>query len=173
MPFGASHQECVPTRAAVSNDAQVVPPISPPDERKQSFLTIWFTHWVGLLRSLPLLLINRIACVSEVFQANWWMYHYGSSSPKRHIMFSNAPHICKLNLGRLLGWRSANNKDSKPCRSYIGKDGKRRFHGTKHLKKTENLGSWIEVLRVPPKTTPKIIFLTWALGAKTGRHQIV
>jgi hypothetical protein len=84
---------------------------------------------------------NQYPFESEVYQAAWWMYHYGASSPKRHVIFSNTPHVAKLSLGRLLGWNAAMNKGKKPCRTYQGKDGKKRFHGTRHLKRTEKLVS--------------------------------
>ena len=70
---------------------------------------------------------------------SWWMRHYGSESPKRHVMFANTPWISRLSLGRLFGWKAEINKGTKPCRSYISKDGKRRFHGTRFLKRTELL----------------------------------
>lgn len=86
---------------------------------------------------------------SEVFQASWWMYHYGSTSPKRHVIFSNSSHVSKLSMGRLLGWKAASNHGRKPCRSYKGKDGKRRFHGTRHLKRTEKLVSMFGAHGIP------------------------
>ena len=58
---------------------------------------------------------------------------------KRHVIFSNSPHVSKLSMGPLLGWKAILNQGRKPCRSYKGKDGKRRFHGTRHLKRTEKL----------------------------------
>ena len=71
------------------------------------------------------------------------MLHYGASSPKRHVMFANTPHVNKLPMGRLLGWKKEMNLSTKPCKSYM-KDGRRRFHGTKFLKKTERLGClWV------------------------------
>lgn len=82
---------------------------------------------------------------TKVYQGSWWMIHYGGSSPKRHIMFSNSPAVSKLCKGRLQGWKAHMNKESKPCRSYKGKDGRRRFHGTKNLKSTEKLISWKEI----------------------------
>ena len=94
------------------------------------------------------------------------MYHYGASSPKRHVIFSNSPHVSKLSMGRLLGWKAASNQGRKPCRSYIGKDGKRRFNGTRHLKGTENLisiwGAW--------DTTGKLVecdIVSFSFGAMT------
>ena len=60
-------------------------------------------------------------------------------------MFSNSPHISKLSLGSLRGWKSENNQGKKPCRSYIGKDGKRKFNGTRHLKKNGETCLMVEV----------------------------
>jgi hypothetical protein len=67
----------------------------------------------------------------------WWMVHYGSKSPKRHIAYSNNKDISRLNRGRLTGWKSENNANTKPVRTYMDKNGKKKFVGTKHLKKTQ------------------------------------
>ena len=56
--------------------------------------------------------------------------------------FRTPPAVSKLCQGRLQGWKAHMNKGSKPCKSYKGKDGRRRFHGTKNLKATEKLISW-------------------------------
>ena len=99
------------------------------------------------------------------------MLHYGSSSPKRHVIFSNSPHISKLSLGSLRGWKSENNKGKKPCRSYIGKDGKRKFHGPRHLKRTEKpalrwkLGLWDITMVYPLKLICS--FMGWPTKALT------
>lgn len=44
-------------------------------------------------------------------------------------------------MGRLGGWKSWMNQGKKPCVSYKSKDGRRRFHGTRHLKGTEILAA--------------------------------
>ena len=88
--------------------------------------------------------LKNCILLNEVFQAAWWMYHYWASSPKRHVIYSNSRHVAKLNLGPLQGWRAAMNKGKKPCRTYQGKDGKKRFHGTRYLKRTEKLVSMFE-----------------------------
>lgn len=76
----------------------------------------------------------------KVYEASWYMLHYGASSPKRRIMFSNSPHILKLWKSRLVGWKKENNVATKPCKTYIDGSGKKRFVGTKFLKSTETLG---------------------------------
>lgn len=43
-------------------------------------------------------------------------------------------------MGRLVGWKSKMNAGKKPTRTYRAKDGRQRFHGTRHLKSTEKLG---------------------------------
>ncbi len=88
----------------------------------------------------------------QVYEASWYMLHYGSSSPKRHVMFSNSSHITKLWRGKLLGWKKNNNSDTKPCKTYLDGSGRKRFCGTKFLKSTEKLGVSYVLLRnlVPP-----------------------
>ena len=101
---------------------------------------------------------------SQVYRCNWWMWSYGSGSPKRHVAYSNSPAVKGLWRGKLKGWRAKSNQTTKPCRpdfavshpasamaftfnfelspgrSYVSKAGVRRFQGTKFLKSTEPLG---------------------------------
>lgn len=84
---------------------------------------------------------RHLTYVMKVYEASWYMLHYGASSPKRHVMFSNSPHINKLWVSRLLGWKKSNNVETKPCRTYHDRSGKKRFVGTRFLKGTETLGS--------------------------------
>ena len=85
----------------------------------------------------------------QVYEASWYMLHYGASSPKRHVMFSNSPHISKLWVSRLVGWKKSNNAGAKPCRTYHDRSGKKRFVGTRFLKGTETLGTHYLVFGSP------------------------
>ncbi|CAK9008773.1 unnamed protein product [Durusdinium trenchii] len=78
--------------------------------------------------------------LKQVWSASWWMAHYYSVFPKRHIAWGNSQTIGKLDLGVLcrayqkklasLGKRSA--------KTYRSGDGKKRFVGTVHLKTSGN-----------------------------------
>lgn len=66
----------------------------------------------------------------------WWMAHYHAATPKRHWMYGNSQCILDLDRGRLTGWKMAD-ESKRTTRSYRDKQGKHRYAGTKHLKKTE------------------------------------
>ena len=85
-------------------------------------------------------LLSLLSARAQVFEGSWYMLHYGSGSPKRHVMFSNSPHVARLWVSKLTGWTKDQNRDRKPCRTYVDKSGKKRFVGTKFLKGTETLG---------------------------------
>ena len=73
------------------------------------------------------------------------MAHYGGKTPKRHYMFANSPHISKINLGRLKGWRVKKNILKEKGQAidlvdqYVDKSGKRRYKGNKQLRGSELL----------------------------------
>lgn len=72
----------------------------------------------------------------EVYKIAWWMCHYGSGSPKRHLGMTNNAWCDKLNKGKL----------SKAVREqcevqtvvrYISKSGRPSYKGTSALKSTQ------------------------------------
>jgi len=72
------------------------------------------------------------------------MLHYGGPTPKRHVGFSNSPHVGSLDMGRLQGWakrkRQLKNQGKEPAslvHKYIDKAGKRRYKGSSALKGSE------------------------------------
>lgn len=72
-----------------------------------------------------------------MFQSAWWMRLYQSTSPKRHICYASSPWVARFNLGRLTGWQPSQNP-KKNTVVYVDKaTGKRKWHGSKHLKETE------------------------------------
>ena len=63
---------------------------------------------------------------------------YGGLSPKRHVAYSSSPWIERFNIGRLSGWKASENT-KKNTAVWVDKvTGKRKWHGTKHLKGTES-----------------------------------
>lgn len=68
------------------------------------------------------------------------MAHYEAMSPKRHYMWANSREILKVDKGKLSGWRNDQRRPKRrTCVQYESADGKKRFHGTSELKKTEFL----------------------------------
>lgn len=83
---------------------------------------------------------------AEAWSTRWWMGHYGSKTPKRHIAWSNSSKVGLLNLGRLRGW---NYKDpayqANRTAKTITKNGKKQFQGNKkQLKESQILGLALE-----------------------------
>ena len=68
------------------------------------------------------------------------MGHFASATPKRHFAYSNSPTIRKLDKGKLQ-WKRG--KGPATAVTYQSKSGKKFYKGTKHLKKTELLDSFI------------------------------
>jgi hypothetical protein len=68
------------------------------------------------------------------------MSHYSSATPKRHFAYSNSPWIRQLDKGTLQ-WKRG--KGPATAVTYQSKSGKKCYKGTKHLKKTELLDSYI------------------------------
>ena len=83
----------------------------------------------------------------KVWTACWWMAHYMSKFPKRHIAWSNSPTVGKLDLGTLCrsvmkmlaksGKRSATTYESR---------GRKRFVGSKFLRSTQSLSQFYHVI---------------------------
>lgn len=76
------------------------------------------------------------SCVWGSFKAwstRWWMAHYQSRTPKRHIAWSNSSKIGLFNMGRLTGfdYQSAEYKKHKTATTKVSKSGKKSFQGRK------------------------------------------
>ena len=84
--------------------------------------------------------MNRLGLVSlKVYQAFWWMGLYNHVSPKRHIAWSNAPTVQRLDLGKMVKAKMSQSK-SRTARSYYNKKGVKKFVGTKLLKHSQTFG---------------------------------
>ena len=85
----------------------------------------------------------------KVWSVGWWMAHYLSRFPKRHIAWSNSKEIRRLDMGVLCReyQRMLTSQGVKSATTYVS-GGKRRFVGTKHLKQSES-GSWFSLLSCP------------------------
>ncbi len=71
---------------------------------------------------------------------------YGSLTPKRHIAYCNAKTVQLLDLGTLLKEHreQLSNHAYKSTKKYKSKGGNKTvFAGTRFLKQTQNLGTWI------------------------------
>lgn len=77
----------------------------------------------------------------KVYQAAWWMGSYGAPTPKRHIAYSNAPSVQLLDLGSLVKEvrKRLSKHNQQSSRTYVSRDGKQRFVGTRFLKRTQTL----------------------------------
>lgn len=71
------------------------------------------------------------------------MIHYGGATPKRHVAWSNVKEVGRLHTGKYSAKRAGAVSASKTYRNYLGKDGKRKYVGTKDLKKTQKLGDLV------------------------------
>ena len=79
---------------------------------------------------------------SKVQKVNWWMAHYKSKTPKRHLAFGNTKVLLALDRGRLRKEKRAGVSKVQTAVHYLDKQGKKRYKGTAQLKGTENL-VWI------------------------------
>lgn len=80
---------------------------------------------------------------SQAWSTRWWMGQYGGKTPKPHIAWSNSSQVGFLNRGKLRGWnyKSEEYERNKTCRSYVDKNGVKRFAGKKkELKQSQKLG---------------------------------
>lgn len=82
---------------------------------------------------------QRVEKPCEVWMATWWMGLYLSKFPKRHIAWSNAPVVGKLDLGKLRKeLREQMTHSIRTTKSYIAKsDGRKRFTGSRHLRSSQ------------------------------------
>ena len=85
-----------------------------------------------------------IVAVAKVYRCNFWMAFFNSKTPKRTSLWSNSKQIRKFWLGKLTKEirqsLKKNNPDFKTTVTYVDSQGKKRFHGTKSLRSTQNLG---------------------------------
>ncbi|CAJ1392471.1 unnamed protein product [Effrenium voratum] len=98
-------------------------------EQPRSSLVTWHPRMIDLFAHLP-----------QIWQASWWMAHYGSWSPKRHVAWSSSWAIGDLNLGKLSSTlrKKLSGVAQKSAVAYRNKHGVKRFHGTRFLRSTGN-----------------------------------
>ena len=90
---------------------------------------------------------------SQAWSTRWWMGQYGGKTPKPHIAWSNSSEVGFLNLGKLRGWnyKSDEYERNKTCRSYVDKNGVKRFVGKKkELKQSQKLGCQHQEFPISP-----------------------
>ena len=78
---------------------------------------------------------------AEVFKTGWWMAHFGSISPKRHVGLSNNPWCDRFNIGKLHKAQRMACKGKTSVRKVDKATGKVTYQGTSQLKSTQNLAS--------------------------------
>ena len=69
----------------------------------------------------------------------WWMKHYESQTAKRHYAFGNTDVILGLDRGVLRKVKHKGGRKIQTVVHYLDKTGTKRYKGTSHLRKTENL----------------------------------
>lgn len=84
--------------------------------------------------------------MAEVFKSCFWMRLYRAPSPKRHICYSNSAWVERFNIGRLKGWKKSMNQDQRNTVEYRDANGKKRFHGSRNLRKTESRAQILSLL---------------------------
>lgn len=75
----------------------------------------------------------------QVFRSSWWMMHYGSLSPKRHMCLTNNPYAEKFNKGKLSRSEQKAKTTRKTVVKYVSKDGRPSYKGSDALKATQSL----------------------------------
>lgn len=106
-------------------------------------LDLWFCMLVTQKhRSSNMNLCGYPKNPSKVQKVSWWMAHYKSKTPKRHIAFGNTRMLLALDKGRLRKWKHTRGPKVQTAVHYLDKHGKKRYKGTPQLKETENL-AWI------------------------------
>ena len=82
----------------------------------------------------------------QVYQASFWMGHYGALTMKRHVVWANAPTIRCLDLGTMTKEQQKNfNHNAKSTKKYKNKRGQSAYCGSKFLKQTGRLASLLHV----------------------------
>ena len=95
-----------------------------------------------------LIFSNWSVPVFEVTRCKWYMLHYTSPSPKPLFAYSNSAAVAQLNMGKLVNWKKQKASAVKggyhiqTCETYYDASGRKRFKGTKQLRRTEFL-IWI------------------------------
>ena len=87
-------------------------------------------------------------CSSKVYSTTWFMGHYGATTPKQHVGYSNSPCIGSLTKGK--SCRSSFARDLKrrglsqprTSRKYVDKKGRVRYVGTGALSATQRDPQW-------------------------------
>lgn len=85
-----------------------------------------------------------MADMNQVFKVNWWMCHYGSESPKRHMALTNNPYAEALNRGKLTK-QDRERCTKKTVIKYTSKSGRPSYKGTSQLKSTQFLLYMFEI----------------------------
>ena len=81
-------------------------------------------------------------CGVQVFKVSFWMWHHGSKSAKRTVLWSPSPVIAKFWTGKLnkAEYNSTQSKRKRkgfqPVKKYIDKHGKSCWQGTPKLTDT-------------------------------------
>ena len=82
---------------------------------------------------------------AKVYRCNFWMCFYNSKTPKRTSLWSNSKYIQRFWLGKLTKkgreYLKRKHGDFKTVIKYTDKSGRKRFHGSKQLRSTQNLVS--------------------------------
>ena len=91
---------------------------------------------------------------AKVFKIFWYMCHYGSGSPKRHLGLTNNPYADALNMGRL------KKKDREACTvktviKYRSKSGRVSYKGSPALKSTQFLVIFAQGIHIIHVRTPR------------------
>ena len=78
---------------------------------------------------------------AQATRVKWFMQHYGGLTPKPHYAWANTEVISRLETGGVKKRKLDDDQEPKiqTCVQYTNKDGKQCFHGTRQLRKTENL----------------------------------
>lgn len=97
-------------------------------EQPGSSVLEFYPAWLHFLNAL-----YQWYGMKSVRRVAWWMSRYGAKSPKRQYAWANSPAILRLDVG----WKKMKHT-IRTCHQYVNKNGKRCWHGSSQLKRTEN-----------------------------------
>lgn len=76
-------------------------------------------------------------CTQGLYRQALWMKLYGHACLKRTLLWSTSPMISMMDLGKIQ--KKKHRSLITTARKYLDKDGRKRYHGTRALKRTEFL----------------------------------
>ena len=121
---------------------QLLPHYSSLDDLSVALEKFRVKHTVLLLQVVQSIIIclergchNDRGCTGEVYKVVFYMKTFGSPTPKRTMVITNSPAVCRL--AKVKGKRVRKTGGKPLCQQYLDKRGRRAFKGTSALKQSQ------------------------------------